>query len=272
MSGDPDPDATSACAGPRATASRRPCRCSWRCSPRRCGSACTPAGALSRARARHRRRALRRAGRTARRATWRSSRSTTSRSTSSTQRWPFRRSLHARVIDRLDAARARGRSPTTSSSPSRRASTEDNALIEAVDRAPRIVLATTEVDAQGRSRVLGGEELLAEIGARSGNAILNQDEGGVQRTRPVLLRRPRELRGGRDGAGDGPAGRPGRVRRRRRVDRLPRAAGHRPDVLVLARAARQVPGRRLPRPGRGGRRLGAAAAGRPSRPDEQRRR
>jgi adenylate cyclase len=99
------------------------------------------------------------------------------------ERWPFPRSLHARLIDRLERAGARTiaydvqfTEPTTVR--------EDNALIEAVDRASRIVLATTEVDDQGRTRVLGGEELLAEIGARSGNAILNQDEGGVQRSFP----------------------------------------------------------------------------------------
>jgi adenylate cyclase len=99
------------------------------------------------------------------------------------QRWPFRRSLHARVIDRLNRAGARTIAYDVQfTEPTRRK--EDNALVEAVDRAPRIVLATTEVDAKGRSRVLGGEELLAEIGARSGNAILNQDEGGVQRSFP----------------------------------------------------------------------------------------
>jgi adenylate cyclase len=99
------------------------------------------------------------------------------------QRWPFRRSLHARVIDRLTRAGARTIAYDVQFTEPTRVK-EDNALIEAVDRAPRIVLATTEVDAKGRSRVLGGEELLAEIGARSGNAILNQDEGGVQRRVP----------------------------------------------------------------------------------------
>ena len=99
------------------------------------------------------------------------------------QRWPFRRSLHARVIDRLNRAGARTIAYDVQFTEPTRIR-EDNALIEAVDRARRIVLATTEVDAKGRSRVLGGEELLAEIGARSGNAILNQDEGGVQRTVP----------------------------------------------------------------------------------------
>ena len=102
------------------------------------------------------------------------------------QRWPFRRSLHARVIDRLTRAGARTIAYDVQFTEPTRVK-EDNALIEAVDRAPRIVLATTEVDAKGRSRVLGGEELLAEIGARSGNAILNQDEGGVQRKVPYAF-------------------------------------------------------------------------------------
>ncbi len=102
------------------------------------------------------------------------------------QRWPFRRSLHARVIDRLTRAGARTIAYDVQFTEPTRVK-EDNALIEAVDRAPRIALATTEVDAKGRSRVLGGEELLAEIGARSGNAILNQDEGGVQRKVPYAF-------------------------------------------------------------------------------------
>jgi adenylate cyclase len=101
-------------------------------------------------------------------------------------RWPFKRSLHAQVIDRLQAAGAeviaydvQFTEPTDVD--------EDNALIEAVDRADRIVLGTTEVDAQGASRVLGGEQVLAQIGARSGNAILNQDKGGVQRRFPYAF-------------------------------------------------------------------------------------
>jgi adenylate cyclase len=101
-------------------------------------------------------------------------------------RWPFRRSLHARVIDRLRRAGARAIAYDVQfTEPTRIA--EDNALIEAVDRAPRIVLATTEVDKRGRSRVLGGEALLREIGARSGNATLNQDQGGVQRRLPYSV-------------------------------------------------------------------------------------
>ena len=98
--------------------------------------------------------------------------------------WPFRRRLHARVIDRLRRAGARAIAYDVQfTEPTRRA--DDNALVEAVARARgRIVLATTEVDEKGRTNVLGGDDLLREIGARPANAILNQDEGGVQRTVP----------------------------------------------------------------------------------------
>ena len=97
--------------------------------------------------------------------------------------WPFRRSLHARVIDRLRRAGAstivydvQFTEPTEAE--------EDNALIEAVARAGNVVLATTEVDADGSSNVFGGEEVLRSIGARAGNAIIRQDTGGVLRRLP----------------------------------------------------------------------------------------
>ena len=84
--------------------------------------------------------------------------------------WPFPRSLHAGVIDRLRKAGARAivydvqfTEPTTEK--------QDNALIDAVARAGHVVLATTEVDEHGRSNVLGGDRLLGEIGARAGSAL-----------------------------------------------------------------------------------------------------
>jgi adenylate cyclase len=83
--------------------------------------------------------------------------------------WPFPRSLHARVVDRLRKAGVRAivydiqfTEPT--------AEKEDNALIDAVARAGHVVLATTEVDANGRTNVFGGEDVLREIGARAANA------------------------------------------------------------------------------------------------------
>jgi adenylate cyclase len=97
--------------------------------------------------------------------------------------WPFRRSLHAALIDALRRARARViaydvqfTEPTTR--------VEDSALIEAVARHGRVVLSTTETNERGESAVFGGEEVLGEIGARSGNANLPPDEGDVLRRLP----------------------------------------------------------------------------------------
>ncbi|MEA2312832.1 MAG: adenylate cyclase [Solirubrobacteraceae bacterium] len=100
------------------------------------------------------------------------------------RRWPFKRSLHAQVIDRLRKAGARAiaydvqfTAPTTVR--------QDNALIEAIARTPdKLALATTQVDAHGNSNVLGGEKLLKQLHARSASAILNQDKGGVLRRFP----------------------------------------------------------------------------------------
>ena len=94
--------------------------------------------------------------------------------------WPFPRSLHARVIDRLKAAGARTIAYdiqfTEETEPA-----EDTALIEAVERAGNVVLATTEVGAGGRTNVFGGGEILNEIGARVGNTLQVQDPGGTIR-------------------------------------------------------------------------------------------
>jgi adenylate cyclase len=95
--------------------------------------------------------------------------------------WPFPRSVHGRMIDRLRRAGARAiaydvqfTEPTTPR--------EDNALIEAVARADRIALGTSEVDKRGRSNVFGGQDVLEQIGARSGHTQL--DDGDVQRELP----------------------------------------------------------------------------------------
>jgi CHASE2 domain-containing sensor protein len=98
--------------------------------------------------------------------------------------WPFPRSLHAKVIDQLRKAGARVivydvqfTEPTDAA--------DDNALFTAVGRAAgKIVLATTEVDANGHTTVLGGDANLHKIGARAGNALLPLDAGGVSRRLP----------------------------------------------------------------------------------------
>jgi adenylate cyclase len=94
--------------------------------------------------------------------------------------WPFPRSRHAGVIDRLKAAGvstiAYDVQFTEETDPA-----EDSALIEAVERAGNVVLATTEVGAGGQTNVFGGGALLNEIGARVGNSLQVQDAGGTIR-------------------------------------------------------------------------------------------
>lgn len=96
------------------------------------------------------------------------------------QQWPFPRSLHGRVLDRIRAGgpRAIGYDVqfTEPSTPE-----EDDALITAVARARGTVLATTEVDERGRSNVFGGEDVLRSVGARAGNSGLRPDTDGVHR-------------------------------------------------------------------------------------------
>jgi len=93
--------------------------------------------------------------------------------------WPYPRSEHAEVIDRLRKAGAKAiavdiqfTEPTTPK--------EDNALVEAVARAGGVVLSTTETD-RGESRIFGGEEVVREIGARAANTVVKPDSGGVIR-------------------------------------------------------------------------------------------
>jgi adenylate cyclase len=99
------------------------------------------------------------------------------------QRFPFPRSVHAKLVDRLRRSGAKAiaydvqfTEPTEEK--------EDNALIDAVDRANSVVLSTTEVDDRGRSNVFGDDALVRQIGARVGNASYQTDSGGVIRRMP----------------------------------------------------------------------------------------
>ena len=94
--------------------------------------------------------------------------------------WPFPRSMHGEVIEQLRRAGAgtiafdvQFTEPTLPR--------EDNALIEAIARQGGVVLSTTEVDANGRTRVLGGEEVLREVDARAANTGVIPDPGGTVR-------------------------------------------------------------------------------------------
>jgi CHASE2 domain-containing sensor protein len=98
--------------------------------------------------------------------------------------WPFPRSRHAQAIDRLagDGARAivydvQFTEPTRPR--------EDGALAAAVARAGNVVLATSETDEHGHTNILGGDDVLAQLGAHAGASNLPPGPGGVlQRFEP----------------------------------------------------------------------------------------
>jgi CHASE2 domain-containing sensor protein/predicted Ser/Thr protein kinase len=101
-------------------------------------------------------------------------------------RFPFQRSLYARVIDRLRRDRARliafdieFNRPTTAA--------QDDALIDAAQRARPVVFATTLIDRSGRTEVLGGALIRRQIGARAGATAALPDSSGVIRRLPYSV-------------------------------------------------------------------------------------
>ncbi len=97
------------------------------------------------------------------------------------RRFPFRRTLHARVIDRIRRAGARVIAYDVQFTEPSGDDSADNALVEAADRAPRIVFSTTEVGEDGATNVFGGDAFLRELGVRAGSGNLPNDPGGVIR-------------------------------------------------------------------------------------------
>jgi adenylate cyclase len=92
--------------------------------------------------------------------------------------WPFPRSLHARVLDRImrdrPAAVAYDLQFTEATTPA-----EDNALVEALGRARgKIALATIQVGPHGEQNVLGEQQTLDSVGARPGDARYSNDPDG----------------------------------------------------------------------------------------------
>ena len=183
------------------------------------------------------------------------------------QQWPFPRTRHAQAIDRLRRAGARVivydvqfTEQTTARA--------DNALIDAIDRAHNVVLATAETDEHGGTNVLGGAEALQEHRRAGGR---EQPARGPRRrpaARRVRARRPGDARHRRGAPGRAPA-QPVVVPRRRRLDRLPRAAGHHRHRLVLRPHQGPRRSRARARPRRRRRRGLAHAAGRASHADQR---
>ncbi len=98
------------------------------------------------------------------------------------QQWPFHRALHAQMIDRLhregvaqiiyDVQFTEPTDPT-----------DDLALFHAAGRAGHLVFATTEVDAEGHTDVLGGE---SNLGADRSSRGSGEPTGRIGRSDPPL--------------------------------------------------------------------------------------
>jgi adenylate cyclase len=98
------------------------------------------------------------------------------------QQWPFPRGLHAEAITALKAAGARAIAYdvqfTEPSGDTDDDIENDNALYEAVQNAGNVVLSTTEVGANGTTRVLGGGEALKESGGTAASTSYQPDGDG----------------------------------------------------------------------------------------------
>jgi adenylate cyclase len=88
------------------------------------------------------------------------------------------RSMFAGVIDQLhkDGAKVIAYDIQFTS---RTTDREDNALLDAVFRAGNVVLATTQVDDEGRTNVFGGDDVVRDVRARVGNS--NYPPGEIRR-------------------------------------------------------------------------------------------
>ncbi len=93
-------------------------------------------------------------------------------------RWPFRRSLHAEVVRRLNAAGAREIVYDVQFTEQTRLR-DDLALFNAIGDGDGAVLATSESDPKGRTRVLGGDDNLRSIGSRAAASDLRNDTSGA---------------------------------------------------------------------------------------------
>jgi adenylate cyclase len=98
--------------------------------------------------------------------------------------WPFPRKYDARVIDRVREGGAKAIALDIQFT-QRTDEADDVALAEAVGRARgRIVLGTTEIGPHGETGILGGNQLLHELGARPASVRLTLDSDGTVRRFP----------------------------------------------------------------------------------------
>jgi adenylate cyclase len=94
---------------------------------------------------------------------------------------PFNRRRHAHVIERLTEAGARVIAYDVQFTEPSSFPGADDALIEAVRRSRRVVLASTEVEVDGSTAIFGGGEALEYSRATPANSNIELDEDGVLR-------------------------------------------------------------------------------------------
>ena len=170
--------------------------------------------------------------------------------------FPLPRQLHARVIDNIKADGAKTIAYDVQFTEPSDDPDADNALIESVRAAGNVVLATTEVDENGKTRIFGGDEGLEYSKGRPANSLFPNDPGGVFRRMEfeidgleTFAMAAAEVFRGREI--EPPGG-------ETRLDRLRRPAGDRRGRLVRQGAQRRVPAGDLQGQDRRGRRLRSA--------------
>jgi CHASE2 domain-containing sensor protein len=105
--------------------------------------------------------------------------------------WPFRRTLHAKAIDRLHEAGAREIVYDIQFTEPSKHQADDLALYDAIGRAGGAVLATTEIGDEGDTRVLGGDAKLGDVHARAAAAnVVDGDRGLIARFKAAVAGLP----------------------------------------------------------------------------------
>jgi adenylate cyclase len=106
------------------------------------------------------------------------------------ERWPFRRSLHARLIKNLKADGAKVIAydiQFSEPTPGQAGVIQDNAFMDSSRAAGNLVFSTTEVNAGSEPNFIGGQAGIDYARARVGNGNFDSDPGGVIRRVPFEL-------------------------------------------------------------------------------------
>jgi adenylate cyclase len=95
--------------------------------------------------------------------------------------FPFDRKYHAEVLRRLRTLGARAVGYDVEFTRDSGSTASDNALFRAIQRTPRAVLAASETERDGSTRVLGGVDAQKAAHVRVGNSRVDPDDDGILR-------------------------------------------------------------------------------------------